>query len=96
MPVSGESELPRESNKIGVGPENVGAIHGAVLMAWSVAAIAGPVIITEVSARSRAGLAAGASKIHIYDSPLQILACLLAAGFLLTILVRPVRANQEP
>lgn len=78
------------------GPENVGAIHGAVLTAWSAAAIAGPVIITELSARSKAGLAAGASKIHIYDSPLQILACLLAVGFLLTILVRPVRANQEP
>lgn len=78
------------------GAENVGAIHGAVLTAWSGAAIAGPVIITEISARSRAGLAAGASKIHVYDSPLQILACLLAVGFLLTILVRPVRTHQEP
>jgi MFS family permease len=77
------------------GPENVGAIHGAVLTAWSAAAIAGPVIITELSARSRDGLAAGATKIHIYDSPLQILACLLAAGFLLTILVRPVRAHDD-
>jgi len=63
--------------------------------AWSAAAIAGPVIITELSARARAGLAPGASKIHIYDRPLQILACLLAAGFLLTILMRPVRPNQE-
>jgi len=27
---------------------------------------------------------------------MEILACLLAAGFLLTILGRPVRANQEP
>jgi MFS family permease len=77
------------------GPENVGAIHGALLTAWSAAAIAGPVIITELSARARAGLASGASKIHIYDRPLQILACLLAAGFLLAILVRPVPPNQE-
>jgi MFS family permease len=77
------------------GPENVGAIHGALLTAWSAAAIAGPVIITELSARARAGLAPGNSKIHIYDQPLQILACLLAAGFLLAILVRPVRPNQE-
>ena len=30
------------------GPENVGAIHGALLTAWSAAAIAGPVIITEL------------------------------------------------
>jgi hypothetical protein len=34
-------------------------------------------------------------QIHIYDRPLQILACLLAAGFLLAILVRPVRPNQQ-
>ena len=76
------------------GPENVGAIHGALLTAWSAAAIAGPVIITELSARDRAGLARGASKIHIYDRLLQILARLLAAGFL-AILVRSVRPNQE-
>ena len=73
------------------GPENVGAIHGAVLTAWSAAAIAGPLIITELSARGRASLAPGVSKIHIYDSPLQILAALLAAGFVLAMLVRPVR-----
>jgi MFS family permease len=73
------------------GPENVGAIHGALLTAWSAAAIAGPMIITELSARARATLADGTSKIHIYDNPLQILAALLALGFVLAILVRPVR-----
>jgi MFS family permease len=73
------------------GPENVGAIHGALLTAWSAAAIAGPLIITELSTRARATLAAGTSKIHIYDNPLQILAALLALGFVLTVLVRPVR-----
>jgi MFS family permease len=73
------------------GPDNVGAIHGALLTAWSAAAIAGPMIITELSSRARAGLAPGASKIHIYDNPLQILAGLLAVGFILAILVRPVR-----
>jgi MFS family permease len=73
------------------GPENVGAIHGAVLTAWSAAAIAGPMIITELSARARATLAPGISKIHIYDNPLQILAALLALGFVLAILVRPIR-----
>ena len=73
------------------GPENVGAIHGALLTAWSAAAIAGPMIITELSARARVNLPAGTSKIHIYDNPLQILAALLTLGFVLTILVRPVR-----
>ena len=73
------------------GPDNVGAIHGAVLTAWSAAAIAGPVIVTELSNRARIALAPGASHVHIYDSPLQVLAGLLTVGFLLTLLVRPLR-----
>jgi MFS family permease len=73
------------------GPENVGAIHGATLTAWSAAAIAGPVIITELSRRATEGLAEGASRVHIYDSPLQVLAGLLAVGFVLALLVRPLK-----
>ncbi|HEY2842768.1 MAG TPA: OFA family MFS transporter [Bryobacteraceae bacterium] len=73
------------------GADNVGAIHGALLTAWSAAAIAGPVIVTELSNRAKAVLAPGASHVHIYDGPLQVLAGLLAAGFLLTLLVRPLR-----
>jgi MFS family permease len=73
------------------GVENVGAIHGAVLTAWSAAAVAGPVIITELSNRAKAALAPGMSKIHIYDTPLRVLAVLLAGGFILTTLVRHLR-----
>jgi MFS family permease len=72
------------------GAENVGAIHGVLLTSWSAAAIVGPLIITELSNRARTDLAAGASKIHIYDQPLQVLAAFLAGGFVLTILVRPL------
>jgi MFS family permease len=75
------------------GPENVGAIHGAVLTAWSAAAIAGPVIVTQLSARARAALEPGASRIHIYDQPLRVLAVLLVVGFVLTLLVRPLRSS---
>ena len=56
------------------GPDNVGAIHGALLTAWSAAAVAGPVIITELSNRAKAALPPGADRIHIYDTPLQVLA----------------------
>jgi MFS family permease len=73
------------------GTRNVGAIHGALLTAWSVAAVLGPVIITELSARARAGLAEGASKVHIYDQPLLLLAGLLVIGFGLTLAVRAPR-----
>jgi MFS family permease len=76
------------------GSDNVGAIHGALLTAWSAAAIAGPVIITELSNRAKAALAPGESRIHIYDSPLQVLAALLAIGFVLTLLVRPLRVSD--
>src|SRR5262245_52443924 len=78
------------------GPENVGAIHGALLTAWSAASVAGPVIITELSNRAKAALPEGADRIHIYDTPLQVLAGLLAVGFLLTLLVRPLRHAPRP
>ncbi len=76
------------------GAQNVGAIHGVLLTAWSAAAIAGPVIITQLSARAKASLAPGASKIHIYDQPLEVLAALLAVGFVLTLLVRPTSSAK--
>ena len=76
------------------GPDNVGAIHGALLTAWSAAAVAGPVIITELSNRAKASLAPGADRIHIYDTPLQVLAALLAVGFVLTLLVRPLPGQK--
>ncbi len=73
------------------GEDNVGAIHGAVLVAWSCAAVAGPVIITQLSERAKAALAPGESRVHIYDQPLRVLAGLLAVGFVLTLLVRPLK-----
>jgi MFS family permease len=80
------------------GPENVGAIHGAVLTAWSAAAVVGPFIITELSHQATAALAPGASRVHIYDQPLEVLAGLLAVGFVLTLLIRPLAQNavSEP
>ncbi len=68
------------------GSENVGAIHGAVLTAWSAAAVVGPVIIGALSERSKA-----AGSIHKYDTPLHVLAGLLLVGFLLASLVRPLK-----
>ncbi len=75
------------------GPENVGAIHGAVLTAWSAAAIVGPMIITELSNRAKAALPPGGDRVHIYDTPLEVLAVLLAVGFVLTLLVRPLKTR---
>ena len=55
--------------------------------------MAGPLVITELSNRAKAALAPGASHVHIYDFPLQVLAGLLAVGFLITLLVRPLRSS---
>jgi MFS family permease len=76
------------------GPENVGAIHGATLTAWSAAAVVGPVIITELSKRATEALAAGESRVHIYDQPLQVLAGLLAVGLALTFFIRPLASRE--
>jgi hypothetical protein len=67
------------------------AIHGALLTAWSAAAVAGPVIITQLSERAKAALAPGESRVHIYDQPLRVLAYLLVGGFILTLLIRPLK-----
>ncbi len=72
------------------GTRYVGAIHGTLLTAWSVAAVAGPLIITELSANARKALQPGASLVAIYDGPLRLLAALLAVGFVLTLAVRPL------
>ena len=77
------------------GVDNVGAIHGSLLTAWSAAAVAGPVIITELSDRAKAALAPGMSKVHIYDTPLRVLAVMLAGGFILTTLVRPLHHREK-
>jgi MFS family permease len=77
------------------GPANVGAIHGAILTAWSAAAITGPLIITELSTRAQARLPPGADPIGIYDMPLRILAGLLGVGLLLTLVLRPLPKAQS-
>ena len=48
-------------------------------------------IADELSNRAKAALPEGADRIHIYDTPLQVLAGLLAIGFVLTLIVRPLR-----
>jgi MFS family permease len=77
------------------GEGSVGAIHGSLLTAWSAAAVAGPVIITQLSERAKAALSPGESRVHIYDKPLLVLAVLLAVGFVLTLLVRPLKNSEE-
>jgi len=69
------------------GTRFVGAIHGRLLTAWSVAGILGPVLVNSIDARQ---VAAGVPKGRAYDQTMYLLAGLLVAGFICNALVRPV------
>jgi hypothetical protein len=70
------------------GTQMVGAIHGRVLTAWSVAGVAGPALI---AALRQVQLDSGVPKNLVYDGTLYIMAALLLAGLVCNLLVGPVR-----
>lgn len=69
------------------GTQMVGAIHGRLLTAWSVAGLAGPFLI---AALRQAQIDAGVPRVLVYDRTLTILAGLLLAGLVCNLLIRPV------
>ncbi|MDE2080120.1 MAG: OFA family MFS transporter [Burkholderiales bacterium] len=69
------------------GTQMVGAIHGRLLTAWSVAGVIGPVLIANLR---QTQLDAGVPSSLAYDRTLYILAGLLVVGLLCNLLVRPV------
>jgi MFS family permease len=69
------------------GTQMVGAIHGRLLTAWSVAGVVGPFLI---AALRQAQLDAGSPKNLVYDHTLYILAGLLLVGLICNLLMRPV------
>ncbi|QWT20193.1 OFA family MFS transporter [Bacillus sp. NP157] len=73
------------------GTQMVGAIHGRLLTAWSVAGVAGPFLIAAVR---EAQLNAGVAKNLVYDRTLYILAVLLLVGMVCNLLVKPVKEKD--
>jgi MFS family permease len=69
------------------GPQFVGAIHGRLLTAWSMAGVLGPVLLNSLN---ESQLRAGVPRASAYDLPLGLMAGLLAIGFVLNLLVRPL------
>ncbi|WP_119312567.1 OFA family MFS transporter [Morganella morganii] len=69
------------------GSQMVGAIHGRLLTAWSVAGITGPVLVNYLREYQ---LAQGVSPERIYDITLLVLTGLLLAGFICNQLIRKV------
>jgi len=74
------------------GTQFVGAIHGRLLTAWSVAGIIGPQIVNYLHDGRKA---AGVPFEHIYDYTMYVLATLLVAGFIANLLIRPVAAKWQ-
>lgn len=70
------------------GVYQVGAIHGALLTAWSAAGVAGPLIVNSVV---EAGEKAGKTGPELYTPGMYIMVGVLAIGFIANILVRPVK-----
>jgi MFS family permease len=69
------------------GTQMVGAIHGRVLTAWSVAGVVGPALI---AALRQFQLDHGVDKTHVYDGTLYIMAGVLVVGLICNTLIRPV------
>ena len=69
------------------GTKMVGAIHGRLLTAWSVAGVLGPWLI---GAFRQYQIDQGVPKAQVYSTTMYVLAGLLAVGFICNLLIRPV------
>jgi len=69
------------------GTHQVGAIHGRLITAWSVAALLGPSLVNYIST---AKIEAGVPKAEAYNFTMFLMAGLLMVGLIANLLVRPV------
>ena len=69
------------------GTQHVGAIHGRVLTAWSVAGVLGPVVVNYIREYQ---LQRGLPADQAYNATMYVLAAFLLLGLLCNLLVRPV------
>jgi MFS family permease len=73
------------------GTYQVGAIHGRLITAWSMAAVIGPLLINGLYDRR---VAAGVPKAEAYNNTFYLMCGLLMVGLLANLLVRPVAAKH--
>ncbi len=69
------------------GSYQVGAIHGRLITAWSIAAIIGPLLVDRISTGSKQ---AGVPAALAYNNIFYVMVGLLALGLIANLLVRPV------
>jgi MFS family permease len=73
------------------GMQFVGAIHGRLLTAWSVAGIIGPVVVNYIREFQ---LAAGIPREQVYDFTMYILCAMLVGGLVANLLVKPLSNDR--
>jgi MFS family permease len=74
------------------GTYQVGAIHGRLITAWSLAALVGPQLVNYLSTARKA---AGVPKAEAYGPTLYLMSALLLVGCVCNLLVRPVAARHH-
>ena len=74
------------------GTYQVGAIHGRLITAWSMAAVLGPYILNKMSSDAKA---AGVPKELAYNNVMYICVGMLVLGLICNLLVRPVDAKYH-
>jgi MFS family permease len=72
------------------GTRYVGAIHGMLLTAWSMAGIFGPVLVNYIRAYN---VSHGVAKAQAYNVTMYVMAVLLVIGFICNAFVRAVNAR---
>jgi hypothetical protein len=74
------------------GAIQVGAIHGRLLTAWSLAGVVGPALVNYIREYQ---IAHGVAKADAYTTTMHIMAGLLVVGFVSNLLVRPVNSRHQ-
>ncbi len=74
------------------GSYQVGAIHGRLITAWSMAAVIGPQLVDRISAAKKA---AGVPPEQAYNSTFYLMVGLLIVGLIANLLVRPVKVKYH-
>ena len=74
------------------GTRYVGAIHGMLLTAWSMAGILGPVLVNYIREYN---VTHGVAAAQAYNSTMYVMAGLLVVGFICNLFVRPVHERYH-
>jgi MFS family permease len=74
------------------GTLQVGAIHGRLITAWSMAAVLGPQLVNYISTYQKEH---GVPKAEAYNTTMYVMAVALLVGLACNLLVRPVDARHQ-